>query len=67
MQLDNLASSGIDMVITQAVFAIIGALAMEQGGAVANKVARERVLLPAGLRVNSIGDGSNADYQPMAA
>ena len=37
------------MVLTQAIFAIVGALAMEQGGTVANRVARERILLPAGL------------------
>ena len=38
------------MVYTQAVFAIIGALALEQGGAVANKIAKERILEPLGLK-----------------
>lgn len=34
------------MVYAQAVFAIVGALALEKGGAVANKIAKERVLDP---------------------
>lgn len=37
------------MVYAQALFAIIGALALEQGGLVANRVARERILQPIGL------------------
>jgi large subunit ribosomal protein L15 len=38
------------MVYTQAVFAIIGALALEKGGAVANQVAKERILEPLGMK-----------------
>jgi len=45
-QPDSLLASGADMVYAQAVFAIVGALALEQGGAVANRVAKERILLP---------------------
>lgn len=37
------------MVYAQAMLAIVGALALEQGLAVANKVAKERILRPLGL------------------
>ncbi|RMD43731.1 hypothetical protein DV735_g1390, partial [Chaetothyriales sp. CBS 134920] len=40
------AASGADMVHAQAIFAIIGALALEKGSAVANEVVRERILGP---------------------
>lgn len=46
---DNLQASGIDSVLTHTLYAIIGALALEQGGAVANATVRERVLRPLGL------------------
>ncbi|KAF2725160.1 hypothetical protein K431DRAFT_343154 [Polychaeton citri CBS 116435] len=46
----NLESSGVEAVLTHAVYSIIGALAMQRGGEVATKVARERVLQPLGLR-----------------
>ena len=49
-QPQSLSASGADMVYTQAVFAIVGALALEKGGAVANKVAKERILDPLGLK-----------------
>lgn len=49
-QPDDLPGSGCDMVYAQAVFAIIGALAMEQGGAVANQIAREKVIQPLGVQ-----------------
>lgn len=45
----DLSGSGIHMICAQAIFAIIGALALEQGGVVANRIARERVLAPAGM------------------
>lgn len=35
-------------------YAIIGAIALEKGGQVANKVAQERILAPLGLPVASI-------------
>jgi len=38
------------LVYAQAVFAIIGALALEAGGATANKIAKERILFPLGLK-----------------
>jgi len=49
---DRLDASGADLVYSQAVFAIIGALALEQGGAVANRIAKERVLIPMGMKRN---------------
>lgn len=46
---DSLVASGADMVYAQAIFAIIGALSLEQGGAVANKITKERILQPLGI------------------
>ena len=48
-QPDSPAASGSDMVHAQAIFAIIGAIALEKGSAVANQVTRERILAPLGL------------------
>jgi large subunit ribosomal protein L15 len=50
MQPNNLDASGADLVYSQALLAVIGALALEQGSAVANRMARERILLPLGLK-----------------
>ena len=49
-QPESLAASGLDMILAQAMYAIVGALALEQGGAVANKISKERILAPMGLR-----------------
>ena len=46
----NLSGSGLDAVLAQAVYAIVGALALQRGGEVAVRCARERVLQPLGLR-----------------
>ncbi|KAB8303647.1 hypothetical protein EYC80_005041 [Monilinia laxa] len=46
---DNLEKSGIDVVLTTSLYAIIGAIALQKGGDVATKVARERVLRPLGI------------------
>lgn len=46
----SLNASGADMVYAQAVLAIVGGLALEKGGAVANKVAKERILEPLGMK-----------------
>ncbi|KAK5043680.1 hypothetical protein LTR13_000034 [Exophiala sideris] len=46
----RLDASGADLVYAQSVLAIVGALALEQGGAVANRVAKERVLSPLGMK-----------------
>ncbi|KIX09720.1 uncharacterized protein Z518_00801 [Rhinocladiella mackenziei CBS 650.93] len=47
---ERLEASGATLVYAQALLAIIGALALEQGGAVANRIAKERVLVPLGLK-----------------
>ncbi|KAK5056668.1 hypothetical protein LTR84_012200 [Exophiala bonariae] len=47
---DNLEASGSDLVYSQALMAVIGALALEQGSAVANRIAREKILFPLGLK-----------------
>ncbi|KIV86067.1 hypothetical protein PV11_01706 [Exophiala sideris] len=47
---ERLDASGADLVYAQSVLAIVGALALEQGGAVANRVAKERVLSPLGMK-----------------
>ena len=45
----NLLGSGLTVVISQALYAIIGAVALQKGGDVANTVVRERMLNPLGL------------------
>ena len=45
----NLKSSGLNVVITQALYAIVGAIALQRGGDVASDVVRERILNPLGL------------------
>ncbi|KAJ9206333.1 hypothetical protein DTO166G4_1269 [Paecilomyces variotii] len=47
---NNLQSSGIDVVLAHTLYAVVGAVALEKGGHVANKVAQERILAPLGLR-----------------
>lgn len=41
--------SGIDVILTQALYAIVGAVSLQNGGEVANRIARERILAPLGL------------------
>lgn len=55
MQPENLQGSGSDMVYAQTVYAIIGALAMEQGGAVANRITREKVIESLGIQKGFTG------------
>lgn len=50
MQPDNFEGSGIDIVLAQALYAIVGAISLQNGGEVANRIARERILGPLGLR-----------------
>lgn len=40
----------MDVVLAQAVYAIVGAVALQRGGDVAVKVAKERILAPLGLK-----------------
>jgi large subunit ribosomal protein L15 len=47
---DNLQSSGVDTVLAHTLYSIIGALALQRGGDVASKIARDRILQPLGLR-----------------
>ncbi|KAK0510534.1 hypothetical protein JMJ35_006966 [Cladonia borealis] len=48
-RMTNLPGSGLTVVISQALYAIIGAVALQKGGDVANTVVRERILNPLGL------------------
>ncbi|CZT43197.1 related to RNase III domain protein [Rhynchosporium secalis] len=47
--IDNLESSGIDVVLTTSLYAIIGAIALQRGGNVAASVVNENVLKPLGI------------------
>jgi len=49
-QVDNLKGSGIDLVLAQAMLAIVGAISLEKGAEAANTVVRDRILHPMGLR-----------------
>jgi large subunit ribosomal protein L15 len=49
-QIDNLSSSGVDVVLAHTLYSIVGAVAMEKGGEFANKIVRERILSPLGLK-----------------
>lgn len=46
---DNLAGSGVDTVLTEALYAVVGAVALQRGGDTAAKVTRERILAPLGV------------------
>lgn len=52
---DNLNASGYDMVLAQAMFAIVGAVSLEQGGAAANRITKDRILAHIGLRPQVVG------------
>jgi large subunit ribosomal protein L15 len=45
----NLAGSGSEVVYATSLYAILGALALQKGGAYAKQIARERVLKPLGI------------------
>ncbi|RAL12773.1 mitochondrial 54S ribosomal protein mL57 [Aspergillus homomorphus CBS 101889] len=47
----NLESSGLELILAHTMYAIVGAIALEKGGNVANQVARERILKPLGFRI----------------
>lgn len=49
------------MVYTQALFAIVGALSLEQGGMVANRVVRERILQVIGLKSGLVDAGTKME------
>ncbi|KAI9843389.1 MAG: hypothetical protein M1837_006415 [Sclerophora amabilis] len=46
---DDLITSGIDIVLADGLYAIVGAIALQKGGELAAKIARERVLVPLGM------------------
>ena len=46
----NLQWSGQKVVIAQALYAIVGAVALQKGGQLANDVVRERILNPLGIQ-----------------
>jgi len=45
----NLEGSGIDVVLTTSLYAIVGAIALQKGGDVAAEVVREKILKPLGI------------------
>ena len=45
----DLKASGIEVVLAQALYAIVGAVSLEKGGDVANKVVKERIFTQLGL------------------
>ena len=49
-QLGRLKESGIDTVLTQTLYAAVGAVALSRGGDVAVRIVKGRVLGPLGLR-----------------
>ncbi|KAF2727705.1 hypothetical protein EJ04DRAFT_505312 [Polyplosphaeria fusca] len=50
---DNLFASGINSVLTTSLYAIVGAIALERGGEIANKVAQDKILSPLGFAFTS--------------
>ena len=42
--------SGVEVALSQALYAIVGAVSLQNGGEVANRIARERILSPLGLK-----------------
>jgi len=46
---DDLEASGLEVVLATSMYAIVGAIALQKGGAVAARVTRERILKPLGL------------------
>ncbi|KAH7079726.1 RNase III domain-containing protein [Paraphoma chrysanthemicola] len=50
---DNLQGSGMESVLMTSLYAIVGALALERGGEVANRVVQDRILAPLGFQFSS--------------
>ncbi|OCK72832.1 hypothetical protein K432DRAFT_387677 [Lepidopterella palustris CBS 459.81] len=46
---DNLQGSGVEAVMVTSLYAIVGAVALEKGGEVANRIVKQAVLSPLGL------------------
>jgi large subunit ribosomal protein L15 len=47
---DSLESSGQDLIMAHAMYSMVGALVLKQGGEIATRVVRERIIRPLGLR-----------------
>ncbi|KAI9930090.1 hypothetical protein ASPWEDRAFT_125901 [Aspergillus wentii DTO 134E9] len=47
---NNLEASGIDLVLAHTMYAVVGAISLEKGGHIANKIAQERILAPLGVK-----------------
>ncbi|KAL8689212.1 MAG: hypothetical protein Q9218_005064 [Villophora microphyllina] len=47
---NNVEGSGVDVVLIQTLYAIVGAISLQKGGEVANRITRERILAPLGLK-----------------
>ena len=50
---ENLANSGMDLILAHTMYAVVGAIALEKGGYMANKMAQERILEPLGVKTIS--------------
>ena len=48
-QAENLLGSGLESVSSTTLYAIIGAIALERGGEVANKITQDKILTPLGF------------------
>lgn len=49
VQPKNLEASGIEVVLTTTMYAVVGAIALQKGGDVAAQVTRDRILKPLGI------------------
>ncbi|KAJ5908291.1 hypothetical protein N7495_000973 [Penicillium taxi] len=49
---EDLRASGLELVLSHTLYAVVGAVALEKGGLEANKVAKERILQPLGLQTS---------------
>ncbi|EZF73666.1 hypothetical protein H105_04475 [Trichophyton soudanense CBS 452.61] len=47
----DLTESGVDTIYTHAMYAVIGAIALEHGSKVANEIVRDRILKPLGFQI----------------
>ena len=52
LQPNNPLESGMEVILSHAMYAIVGAIALEKGGLVANEVARDRILKPLGFPID---------------
>ncbi|KAF1969353.1 hypothetical protein BU23DRAFT_557666 [Bimuria novae-zelandiae CBS 107.79] len=46
---DNLQGSGLESVLTTTLYAVVGAIALERGGEIANKITQDKILAPLGF------------------